>query len=376
MRVGIVGCGHVSSQYFEGLRQHGDLIEIVACADADHTRARAQAERFGIPQVLAPDELIADGDVDLVVNLTPPTSHFEVSAEAIRHGKHVYSEKPLATTTDDALVLVQAAREASVLLGCAPDTFLGGGIQTALKLIDDGWIGTPHAGVAFVSEPGYEHFHPNVDFFYQPGGGPMLDLGPYYITALVNIFGSVARVSGLARITFPERTVRVGDRAGSKIVVRTPTHITGALEFVGGGIVTVLASWDIAATGLPYLEVYGDRGSISLPNPDLFGGSSRIRITSREDFSEPPPPPGTVDWTEVPLSFPDEFGRGLGVADMARALRDGRPHRASGDLALHVLEVLTAFQRSSDGSTHIPIDYQCPAPARLGLDELPRFTDT
>lgn len=367
MRVGVIGCGHVSSQYFEGLSRCGDLVETVACADADRQCALRQAESHAVGRVLSPDELLADPDVDLVVNLTPPLAHYEISAAAIANGKHVYSEKPLAGSLAEAAQLVDAARAAGVRLGCAPDTFMGGGLQTARKLIDDGWIGRPLSAIACVSEPGYEHFHPNVDFFYGPGGGPILDIGPYYVTALVNIFGPARRVSGCARATFPERTIRAGERAGQKIAVRTPTHVTGAIEFVSGAVATVLASWDIWSTTLPYLQVYGSTGSLSLPNPDEFGGESLLRIADEQELRQPPPPPGTLRWSPIPLRHPEAFGRGAGVADIARGLTDGSAHRASGELALHVLEVLLAFERSSEEGVHIEIEHQCERPAPMEL---------
>jgi predicted dehydrogenase len=367
MRVGILGCGHVSFQYFEGLRRFGDLVEIVACADADRNRALAQAETHSVARVLSPEELLSDPDVELVVNLTPPLAHYEISAAAIANDKHVYSEKPLACSLAEGAQLVAAAREAGVRLGCAPDTFLGGGLQTARKLVDEGWIGRPLSAVALVSEPGYEHFHPNVDFFYGPGGGPILDLGPYYVTALVNVFGPVRRVSGCARVTFPERTIRTGERAGQKIAVQVPTHVTGAIEFVSGAVATVLASWDIWSTTLPYLQVYGSAGSLSLPNPDEFGGESLLRVAGELELTQPPPPPGTAPWTPIPLRYPEAFGRGIGVADIARNLATGSPHRASGDLALHVLEVLLAFERSSVQGTHVEIEHQCERPAAMEL---------
>lgn len=367
MRIGVVGCGHVSDQYFEGLGQNGEVLEVVACADADQARAMEQANRYGVARILDPNALISDTGVDLIVNLTPPRVHYSISAAAIENGKHVYSEKPLAIELRDARRLVDLARQADVRLGCAPDTFLGGGLQTARKLLDDGWIGRPLSAVAFVSEPGYEHFHPNVDFFYEPGGGPLLDLGPYYVTALVNMFGPVHRVCGCTRITFPERRIRTGERAGTRIPVQTPTHATGAMEFASGAIATLLASWDIWATTLPYIEVYGSAGSLGLPNPDEFGGHPRLRVAGAEDVRQPPAPPGALPWTSIPLRFSADVGRGFGVADMVRAIATGSQHRASGDLALHVLEVLLAIERSSVEKVHIEIESRCERPAPLDL---------
>ena len=347
MRVAILGCGHVSDQYFVGLRR--DPLELVACADLDLNRAEQKAAEHSVPRACSPEELMADPGVDLVVNLTPPLAHADVSLAALRAGKHVWSEKPLAATLEQAREVVAAAEEAGLRLGCAPDTFLGGGLQTSIKLIDDGWIEEPVAGAACVSEPGYERFHPDVASFYGPGGGPALDLGPYYVTALVAMLGPIARVAGFARTTFPERTIQVGPRRGQPISVQVPTHVTGVLEFASGALVTALMSWDVAGTQLPFLEVYGTAGSLSCGNPDLFDSVPHVRRAA-----EP-------TWTPFPLIQDRNVGRGIGIADMAESIRDGRPHRASAELALHVLEVLLAVQAGGRGE----IESRCERPPPL-----------
>jgi predicted dehydrogenase len=261
---------------------------------------------------------------------------------------------------------VSAADAAGVRLGCAPDTFLGGGIQTAIKLLDDGWLGdTIAGGVAMVTEPGYETWHPDVASFYQQGGGPLLDLGPYYVTALVAMLGPVTRVTSLTRTTFPERTIAVGPRRGERVGVEVPTHVSGALEFERGPVVTLLVSWDVLATNLPYLEIYGEEGSLAVANPDEFDGEPRLRRAGRDDYEQPPPPPGTVPWYAIPLAESGDVGRGVGVADMALALREERPHRASGELAYHVLEVLLALQDGAAGGGSTAIDSRCERPAPL-----------
>jgi len=364
MGVGILGCGHVSHQYIEGCARFGNL-RLVACADLDLPRAERSAAEHGVPRACSPAELLADPEVEIVVNLTPPLAHAAASLDAIRAGKHVWSEKPLAATPGEAAELLEAAREAGVRLGCAPDTFLGGGLQTSIKLVDDGWIGEPVAAVAFVSEHGYEHFHPNVDFFYGPGGGPALDLGPYYVTALVAMLGPVASVAGFARAAFPERTILTGPRLGERIPVRVPTHVTGALEFESGLVATLLVSWDIWATNLPYIEVYGADGSMSVANPDEFGGPPSLRRAGAEERSQPPPPPGTLPWTPIPLAFDGDVRRGVGVAEMAAAIAAGEPHRASGELARHVLEVLTALELSGRERRHVAVESRCGRPAPL-----------
>lgn len=366
MNVGIVGCGHVSDQYLKSCARL-DGLRVVACADLDVGRARAQAARHDVPRALTPEQLMADPEVELVVNLTPPRSHAQTSLDAIAHGKHVWSEKPLAVDPGEAGTVLDAAAAAGVLVGCAPDTFMGGGLQTARKLVDDGWIGDPVAAVAFVSEHGYEHFHPNVDFFYQRGGGPALDLGPYYVTALVTTLGPVARVAGFAGAAFAERTILTGPRTGETVPVEVPTHVTGTLELESGIPVTVLMSWDLWSTHLPYVEIYGTRGSLALPNPDEFAGTPLLRIAGDEEREQPPPPPGTVAWSSVPLTHDGTVGRGIGVADMADALASGRPHRANGELAFHVLDVLCAFERSAREQRWIEVQSSCARPSPLPL---------
>jgi predicted dehydrogenase len=365
VRIGVLGCGHVSDQYFEGLALH-DCLEVVACADLDLARAEQKAAQHGVPRACSPDQLLAGPDVDLVVNLTPPQAHASASLAAIEAGKHVWSEKPLATNLDDARAVIAAADAAGVRLGCAPDTFLGGGIQTAVKLVDDGWIGRPVSAVAFVSEHGYEHFHPQVRSFYEQGGGPALDLGPYWVTALVALLGPVARVSGTTRTSFEERVAGVGPRRGDVIRVEVPTHVTGALEFESGPVATVLLSWEIWATNLPYLELYGASGSVSVANPDEFDGEPRLRLAGPEEIRQPPPPPGTVHWSTVPLALPGDMGRGLGIAELARAATEDRAHRASAELAYHVLEALISLERSAVEGRSIELESRCerPAPVR------------
>lgn len=352
-------------QYFVGLARY-DQLSVVACADLDRERAERKAAEHGVARSCSPEELLGDPEVDLVVNLTPPQAHAGASLAAMAAGKHVWSEKPLSATLEQAREVVDAAAAAGVRLGCAPDTFLGGGIQTAIKLVEDGWIGdTVSGGVALVTEHGYEHFHPDVRSFYSKGGGPVLDLGPYYVTALVAVLGPVARVSALARATFGERIAGVGPRRGERIAVEVPTHVTGALEFDCGALVTVLMSWDVWATNLPYLELYGSAGSVSMNNPDEFGGEPRLRRAGAEELEQPPPPPGAVHWSPVPLISPGDVGRGIGIADMAAAIDEDRPHRASGELAYHVLEVLTALERSATEGSHIAIESRCERPAPL-----------
>ena len=360
--VGILGCGHVSDQYLDGCSLF-DGIRVVACADLDVDRARAKAAAHGVPAACSPPELLADPGVELVVNLTPPLQHAAAGLEAMRMGKHVWSEKPLAATLEDARELLETARGSGLRLGCAPDTFLCGGLQAAARLVDEGWIGEPVAAVAFVSEHGYEHFHPDVDAFYGPGGGPALDLGPYYVTSLVTTLGPVARVSGCGRASFPERVRGAGPRRGEPIRVEVPTHVSGVLELESGALATVLMSWDLWSTRLPYVELYGTRGSLALPNPDEYDGAPAVRVAGPEELRQPPPAPGALPWAEVPPAFGAPVARGIGIADMADAIRSGRAHRASAELAYHVLEVLLALRRSAQEGRHVDVESRCSRPA-------------
>jgi len=356
VRVGIVGTGNILGAYVAGCRAFG-ILDIIACADIDQDKAEARAEEFAIPRVCTVEELLADPDIDIVVNLTVPKAHAEVSLAAIGAGKHVHSEKPLAVTRRDGERVVAAAREKGVLLGCAPDTFLGGGQQTCRKVIDDGWIGEPVAAVAFMTGHGPESWHPNPDFFYQVGAGPMLDVGPYYVTALVHLLGPVRRVTGSTRISFPERMATRGPHQGRKIPVEVPTHVAGVLDFVGGPVAAIITSFDIWSANLPRIEVYGSQGSLSVPDPNIFGGRVQVRRS------------GADEWSEVQLTHSAEVGRGIGVADLAYALATGRQHRANGDLALHVLDIMLGFEEASVRGRHIDIASRCarPAPLPLGL---------
>jgi len=360
VRIGIIGTGNIFGAYVRGCRVF-DILDIAACADIDQRKAEAKAEEFEIPRVCSVEELLADPEIQIAVNLTVPKAHAEVSLAAIRAGKHVYSEKPLAVTRQDGQKILAAAREKGVLIGCAPDTFLGGVQQTCRKLLDDGWIGEPVAAVGFLPGHGHgpESWHPNPDFFYQVGGGPIFDMGPYYLTGLIHLLGPVKRVASLARISFPERIATRPLHRGRRIPVEVPTHVTGALDFVSGPIGTIILSFDIWAANLPHIEIYGSEGTLSVSDPSTFGGSVLIRRA------------GAEEWSEVPLTHSVEVGRGIGVADMAYAIAYGRPHRASGEMAYHVLDIMHAFEESSERGRHIEIASRCsrPAPLPLGLME-------
>jgi predicted dehydrogenase len=353
-RVGIIGCGNIFPAYIRGSAAF-EILEVVACADMDMARAQARADEFGL-RALTVDDLIASQDVDIIVNLTIPAAHAEVSLMAIEAGKHVYEEKPFAITREDGQRLLAAAEARGVRIGCAPDTFLGGGLQTCRKLIDDGWIGTPVAAAAFMLSHGPESWHPSPDFFYKVGGGPMFDMGPYYLTALIHLLGPVERVAGSARVTFPERIATSQALFGHHIGVEIPTHVTGIMDFAAGPVATITTSFDIWGHSMPRIEIYGSAGSLSVPDPNTHGGPVYLRRGSAQA------------WQEVPLAFSADVARGIGVADMAYGLRTGRPHRASGQMAYHVLDLMHAFHDSSNNNQHVMIESTCDRPAPLPLD--------
>jgi len=358
LRIGVVGVGNISGIYFKNLGKFRST-EVVACADIDLDRAKAAAEANGIPHALTTDELIAHPDVELVLNLTIPKAHGEVALRAVQAGKHVYNEKPLSIDRSQAKELVETAKAKGLLVGCAPDTFMGAGIQTARAAIDRGLIGQPIAAQAFMMGFGPEGWHPSPEFFYKPGGGPMLDMGPYYITALVNLIGGVRRVTGSTRASFPTRTVGSGPLKGQEIVVETPTHLTGIMDFDGGAVGEICTSFDIRHTkGLQPITVYGTEGTLLVPDPNNFTGEVKVRGTSDED------------WHVVPIEHGfGENSRGVGVLDMAYAARYGTPHRPSGDLAYHVLDVMLSFEDASKLGRHIVLDSTVNRPAAMETDK-------
>lgn len=353
VKVGVIGCGNISSIYFTNCQTFNSL-EIVACADLDIERARSKAEEFNIPKAYGVQELLNDPDIDIVLNLTIPAAHGDVCLSALEAGKHVYVEKPLAVSLEDGKKIMEAAKSKGLLVGGAPDTFLGGGIQTAVKLVKDGWIGTPVAANAFFMSSGVEEWHPNPDFFYQTGGGPMFDMGPYYLTALVSLIGPVTRVTGSANISFQERETP----EGRKIPVEIPTHIAGVLDFQNGAVGTLVTSFDSWGNNLPRIEIYGEYGTLSVPDPNTFGGSVKVRKKKEKEFQEVPLIHGYTN-----------NSRGIGLADMAESILDGRPHRANGNLTFHVLEIMHGFHIASREGKHYTVSSSVDQPNLLELNK-------
>ena len=358
---GVIGCGVISTAYLKAAQRFAN-IELRAVADMRSANAEKQAAAFGVP-ALRVDQLLKRDDIEIVVNLTVPLAHTDVSLAVLAAGKHVHSEKPLGVTLVEARKLVDAAGKNALRLGSAPDTFLGGSHQTARQCVDDGLIGRPVGGTAFFMCPGHERWHPNPGFYYLTGGGPMLDMGPYYITDLVNLLGPVASVSGVATRTRDERVVTSEPLQGTRVPVEVATHVTGSLLFESGAAVSMTMSFDVARHRHAPIELYGEKGSLIVPDPNYFGGKVEVATASE-------------DWREIPVehAYADGNYRILGLADMAQAIRQGRPHRASGELAFHVLEVMEAFQTSSDLSAAVAIasrpERPAPMPARLKTGEL------
>lgn len=353
LRVGLIGCGNISNAYFNGTKPFAKLVKITACADLNPSAAKAKAEEHKVAKVGTPQDLLNDPEIDIILNLTVPAVHAAVNLSAIKAGKHVYCEKPFSLTTQDGKRVLTEAAKRKLFVGCAPDTVLGGGIQTCRKLIDDGAIGKPIAATANMLGRGMEMWHPNPNFFYQFGGGPLFDMGPYYLTSLVTMLGPVKSVSATAKITFKERLITSQPLNGTKIKVNTPTHLTGFLEFAQGTTATVTMSFDVWGHNLPRIEIYGTEGSLSCPDPNTFGGEVRLLKA------------GGKEWKTVKLTHSDKTGRGLGLADMADAIVHHRLNRQNGNLALHIVEVMEAFHTSSKLGRKVAIKTACKQPAAL-----------
>jgi predicted dehydrogenase len=354
--VGLIGCGNISSIYLQNA-QILDAIEIVACADLRQEAAEAQAKQYGVAKVCSVEQLLADPGIEIVLNLTTPDAHGTIALAALAAGKSVYNEKPLAMSRDEGRQMLELARAKGLLVGGAPDTFLGAGYQTVRELIDSGAIGTPVGANAFMMSRGHEHWHPNPSFYYKKGGGPLFDMGPYYLTAMISLLGPVQRVTGATRITRPQRTISSEPRYGEVITVEVPTHVAGLLDFAAGPIGMIMTTFDVQASALPWIEIYGTKGTIAAPDPNTFGGPVKVRHADDKE------------WEEVPVTRPYAANsRGLGLAGMAEALRSGAPHRASGELAYHVLDLMFAVHEASERGCHVDVESTCERPASLNLN--------
>lgn len=354
MPVGVIGCGTIAPAYLRASATFG-AFEVVACADIAPAAAAAMAREFGI-EPLSVDDLLARDDIEAILNLTVPAAHAQVNRTALAAGKHVYCEKPFALDFAAGSEVLTQAQDAGLRVGCAPDTFLGGGHQTVRGLIDAGAIGRPVSATAFMMNHGPESWHPNPDFYYRVGGGPLFDMGPYYLTALVHALGPIRRVSASCGRSVDTRRIGSEPRAGETIPVEVDTHAAGVLEFHGGAVATVVMSFEVWRHSSQRLEIHGVEGSLSAPDPNRFGGPVLLSD-------------GGGEWQETPLThgYIDNM-RSIGLADLCTALRTGRSHRCSGELALHILEAMEAFGRSARDGVHVALTTRPERPAPLPRD--------
>ncbi len=355
VRAGIIGCGNISDIYFQ-LNQRFDGINVIACTDVNMAQATKKADQYKDVEALSMDDFFKDDRIEVVINLTVPTAHYVVHKRALESGKHSYGEKPLALTLEEAQELRQLAKKKKLYLGAAPDTFLGGGLQTAKKLIEDGWIGQPVSANGFMMSHGPEDWHPNPEFFYKEGAGPLFDMGPYYLTALTSLLGPMKRLTSSAGKAYDQRQITSTAKYGELIDVEVATHIAGVIDFENGAIATLLTSFDVWGSNAPNLEIHGTLGSLLLPDPNTFGGPL---LYKRQ---------GELAFKEVPLTYGfQENSRGLGVLDMVMAIKEKRLHRANDALAYHVLEAMYGMLEASESGRHYQMTSTCEQPSILPL---------
>lgn len=376
-KVGVIGCGSISSTYFENMVNHFSNLEVLACADMFLDKAVAAKEKYGLQKACTVEALLADPEIDIVVNLTVPAAHYEVNTRILKAGKHVYCEKPMALRLEEATHLVELAGREGLRIGNAPDTFMGPGIQRCREMADSGAIGEVFGFTANLVSPGHELWHPGPDFYYQEGAGPMLDMGPYYLTALVSILGPIESICCYATKAVPKRQVQ-----DHEVAVEVNTHYTGILKFRSGAIGNLNMSFDVWDSDLPGIEIYGTQGKMTVPDPNKFNGevsvikAARVAglINSKTDILDKlgalygPEKKELVEAVCLPYDAGDNM-RGLGVAEMAAAIEAGRPHRATGELARHVLEALIAFDASSRTGAPYHMTTTCARPAPISFED-------
>lgn len=358
MKIGIIGAGNISKQYLTTCPKF-EILEVAAIADLNMDAARAKAEEFGVPEAIEVDEMLARKDIEQIINITIPAAHVPVNLKILEAGKHAHTEKPFGMNVTEGQQVIDLAEKSGLRVGCAPDTFMGIGIQTARRVIDEGMIGKPTAAVANMISRGPEHWHPNPEFFYQRGGGALFDMGPYYLTALVSLLGPVASMTAKTKATFSEREILSEAKRGQMMPVEINTHATGILEFANGVLATTIFSFDVfGGHNMPMLEIHGTEGSLIVPDPNTFGGEVKVKLRDK-------------DWEVIEPTHTHTCGRGLGPADIAYSVRSGRPHRASGDLAFHVLEIMETYDISSNSAMAAKLKTTCalPAPIPAGLPE-------
>ena len=345
-KVGIIGCGAISKHYIRFSKEvYSDYFEIVALGDIDIEKAKEKAERFEISRYGLPEIVYNADDIDLIINLTVPNAHEEVTIKCLECGKHVYTEKPLATSREGMRRIMETAKRTGLRVGCAPDSFMSAPAQTAKKALEEDYIGAPIGVNAICAMRGNEYWRPDADFFYQKGAGPMMDMAPYYLNMLVTMLGGVDSVMNMAKITWDERTIKVAPRRGDKIKVEVPTYVSTALKFESGVIATFVNSFDIWATKQPYIEIYGEKGTMVIPDPNRYTGEVLVKR-----FRD-------TEWRAVPQFIEYEgYGRGIGIVDMIRNIETGTPHKTSLELAYHTTDVIIAMDEAAEAHREISVE--------------------
>ncbi|MBT5214808.1 MAG: Gfo/Idh/MocA family oxidoreductase [Pelagibacteraceae bacterium] len=375
MKVGVIGCGNIADIYFKNSKQFFNNFEIDACADINEEASKIFAKKYNVRQ-LSVEDILADKEIEFIINLTTPNVHYEVSKSIIESNKHSYSEKPLSIEFDDGKKLNDLAEENNVYVGCAPDTFLGAGIQTARKLLDNNAIGNVQLGSISMAVPGHEMWHPNPDFYYKYGGGPILDMGPYYFTALVSLLGSVVNVDSKIKSVYEKRVIGSGNRKGQEIKVDIPTSIISHLEFKSGALIDTFFSFDIWKHNKSHIELYGDKGSLSVPDPNMFGGEL-LKCASKGG-----------EWESIPTTHMNlgKYNieknhervnedptvanyRGIGVSEMIDSIKKGKKNRCSGELSLHVLDIMDSILESGKSRKKVNLRSECEKPEYFSEEE-------
>ena len=354
-KAAIVGCGAIARSYLKYSRlAYSDYYAITLATDISYEKAKAFAEEYGVERYGLAELAYNDPEIDIIINLTVPMAHEEVTVRALECGKHVYTEKPLACTREGMKRIIETAERCGKRVGCAPDSFMSAPAQTAKKAIEEDWIGEPIAINAICAMRGNEYWRPDADFFYKEGAGPMMDMAPYYLNSFINLVGAVESVSAMSKMTWKERTIKVAPRRGEKIAVEVPTFVSSALRFKNGVIATFVNSFDIWGTKQPYIEVYGEKGTMVIPDPNRYKGDVLVK---RFNDSE---------WRALPqfIEYAD-YGRGIGIVDMIRSIEAGVPHKAGLEMAYHATDVIFAMDEAGRECREIPVSSSASKPDGL-----------
>lgn len=354
-KVGMIGAGAIAGQYLENAKAvYSDYFEIVAVADIFAEKAKERAEKYDVPSFGTPDIVYNNPEIDLVINLTVPMAHEEVTVKALECGKHVYTEKPLACSREGMLHIMEVSKKTGKRVGCAPDSFMSAPAQTAKKALDEDWIGAPIGINAICAMRGNEYWRPDADFFYQKGAGPMMDMAPYYLNMFISLIGPIDSVQTMSRITWPERTIKVNPRRGEKISVEVPTYVSTALKFESGVIATFVNSFDIWKTQQPFIEIYGEKGTMVIPDPNRYKGDVLIRR-----FND-------TEWRALP-QFVEyaAYGRGIGIVDMIRSIAAGVPHKTNLDIAYHATDVILTMDEAGEAKRELKVNSTAQKPDGL-----------